>query len=314
MRRVHLAALSVIVVGVAMLTAVPAGATYPGSNGRIAFVRAGDIYTVTATGTGLTRLTTTGNNANPAWSADGQRIAFDSTRTGGGDVYVMQADGTGVQRITVGAAREQNPTWSPDGKQLAYAVSSSCKLWVIRIAPTRGTPTAVVSACSNPDLGFIFDEPDWSPDGTRIAYSRYKYDATGGSFFNSQDLAYVTVATRAQRDVYSSNLFEYQSSPDWAPGGRALLFDCYDDGGDSELCPDAASGNVFRILATGSGATQLTHGGGTEPAGSPDGTLFAYTYISPTDGSKQIRIGNSRGALVRTLARNASQADWQPLP
>src|SRR2546423_6980359 len=44
--------------------------------------RKGDIYTVRADGTGLTRLTTSGDERNPAWSPDGTRIAFTSSRDG----------------------------------------------------------------------------------------------------------------------------------------------------------------------------------------------------------------------------------------
>ncbi len=93
----------------------------PGLNGRIAFVRAGDIYTVQPGGTGLRRLTYTGSNGGPAWSADGTRIAFHrEDRTGNRDICVMRADGTGVQRITRSPSQDSDPTWSPDGTRIAF--------------------------------------------------------------------------------------------------------------------------------------------------------------------------------------------------
>jgi len=82
----------------------PAGAP----NGeQIAFVRRQhdhwEIYAVNADGSGLTRLTTTpqrpdgvpGSSAAPAWSPEGQYIAFYTDRTGEWEIWVMKADGSG---------------------------------------------------------------------------------------------------------------------------------------------------------------------------------------------------------------------------
>ena len=67
-----------VVIGLALLVPASAQASFPGANGKIAFVRAGDIWTMDPDGTNQVNLT---NDApvqnNPAWSADGNRIAFD---------------------------------------------------------------------------------------------------------------------------------------------------------------------------------------------------------------------------------------------
>src|SRR5439155_21699088 len=98
-----------------------AHAALPGNNGKIAFVstRTGnyDIYTMNADGSGQTALTNdTAIDLFPAWSPDGKKIAFDSTRGGGsgGDIWTMDADGSGMTRVTaIGGVGK--PTWSPDG-------------------------------------------------------------------------------------------------------------------------------------------------------------------------------------------------------
>ena len=59
---------------------------------------------------------------DPAWSPDGQKIAFTSNRDGGGndwDIYVMNADGSDIARLTDGAGNEY-PAWSPDGQKIAF--------------------------------------------------------------------------------------------------------------------------------------------------------------------------------------------------
>ena len=108
----------IVAASVALVTAclaLPAQAAFPGQNGKIAFQRAGDIWTMSSDGTGQVNLT---NNAahenNPAWSPDGKQIAFDrvvgpgSTR----QLFVMTAEGTAATPVPNTTLRE-DPTWSP---------------------------------------------------------------------------------------------------------------------------------------------------------------------------------------------------------
>jgi hypothetical protein len=85
----------------ALLTAQPAAAAFPGDNGRIAFVsdRHGndEIYTAAADGSDPQRLTTTSlAEAQPAFSPDATRIAFART----GDIWIMNADGSAAGPLT----------------------------------------------------------------------------------------------------------------------------------------------------------------------------------------------------------------------
>jgi WD40-like Beta Propeller Repeat len=48
----------------------------------------------------------------PAWSPDGERIAFISDRDGPDELFVMRADGTHVTRLTSGEAEKDTPTWA----------------------------------------------------------------------------------------------------------------------------------------------------------------------------------------------------------
>ena len=82
----------------------------------------GGIFTMPLDGSaGPTSLTAdrTGRDADPAWSPDGERIAFRrSTVNSSFDVYVMNANGSTVQRLVGGPASDEKPAWSPDGSQL----------------------------------------------------------------------------------------------------------------------------------------------------------------------------------------------------
>jgi dipeptidyl aminopeptidase/acylaminoacyl peptidase len=67
----------------------------------------------------------TARDSAPAWSPDGSRIAFMSTRGGKPQIYVIAVDGGEATAVTsleqgVGAGPGSGPIWSPDGGTLAF--------------------------------------------------------------------------------------------------------------------------------------------------------------------------------------------------
>lgn len=56
----------------------------------------------------------------PAWSPDGQRIAFSSDRTGNSEIYLMNADGSRLAPVTRHSALDTMPSWSSDGMQIVF--------------------------------------------------------------------------------------------------------------------------------------------------------------------------------------------------
>jgi Tol biopolymer transport system component len=81
-----------------------------------------EIYVMAPSGSNVRRLTDGAATAlNPAWSPDGQRIAFQTNRDGIFDIHVMNADGSNQRRLlTNHPGNEARPAWSPDGRQIAF--------------------------------------------------------------------------------------------------------------------------------------------------------------------------------------------------
>ena len=103
----------------------------------IAFMRRIDgffeIVTIHPDGTGLKQLThTVGNEAHIAWSPDGERMLFTSSRMGFkdevlyennpqpyGEIFVMHYDGTDVEQLTDDQWEEGAPAWQPKAAALS---------------------------------------------------------------------------------------------------------------------------------------------------------------------------------------------------
>jgi Tol biopolymer transport system component len=108
-------------------------------------------------------------HAFPAWSPDGAKIAFSSTRSGDFNIYLESANGTGTAEPLVednGVKRVRD--WSRDGRYIAYDRLSlhGETGWAIWILPLFGDKKPF------PFLQSQFNEqvPSFSPDGKWLAY------------------------------------------------------------------------------------------------------------------------------------------------
>jgi Tol biopolymer transport system component len=116
----------------------------------------------------------------PAWSPDGQRIAFgfggylQSRKTNGAKVMMVNRDGSNPQDLTDGLPNSGFPSWSPDGQRIVYRVWGE-KDSGLRILNLNDKLVQVLTT--------EYDNlPFWSPDGSLISFTR-KHDDNNFDIF-----------------------------------------------------------------------------------------------------------------------------------
>ena len=274
-------------------TPAPAASGEPNTFGRIV---PASVYVVNVDGSDAHTLTNRplAFDARPAWSADGSRIAFESTVDGKRSIWVMQADGQGLRRLTdaAGSASDTSPTWSPAGDRIAYA------------SDRDGNPEIYVVGADGSGSRRLTDHPGadgfpaWSPDGGRIAFLSDR---------DGQPSIWVMAADgSAQRPLVSGRAAE-GARASWSPDGRVVAFASDRDGGNLDVFVaevGAGPGTAIKVI-TGPGLDG-------EPAWSPDGTKLAFA--SDRDGAPQIYVANRDGSnvvKVTSKARSGTPA-WGP--
>ncbi|MFP4249133.1 MAG: TolB family protein [Armatimonadota bacterium] len=89
-------------------------------------------YDPTDRGTNLTADSPFRNEA-PAWSPDGDTIAFHTNRNGDFDIFMMNVDGSEQVAVTADARSDGYPVFSPDGEELA--VTRDREIWTVPAQP-----------------------------------------------------------------------------------------------------------------------------------------------------------------------------------
>ncbi|MGC1377310.1 MAG: DUF5050 domain-containing protein [Anaerolineales bacterium] len=163
-----------------------------------------DIYTLNADGTQLKNLTNTPAASEwvPAWSPDGQKIAFSSDRDGDAEIYVMNKDGSHLVKLTDNHGYDGRPRWSPDGKQIAFETDRDGVDWDIYIMNADGSNPQAVTVNTTSD----FSE-SWSPDGNWLVYVSN----------NDGDNEIFIIDKNGQRQQRLTNNTYNDKSPTWVP-------------------------------------------------------------------------------------------------
>ena len=219
----------------------------------------------------------------PAWSPDGTKLAFVSTREGTPHVYVMNVDGSGTRRLTSSAQEDSHPSWSVDGKRIIFSREGA-----LFVVPSNGGKALRFGH----GLGNAAD-PTFSPDGSAIAYD---YRVPGSPV---REIYVQTAADTGRRQV--THLGNVSALPAWSPDGKTLAFQSNVHGGHYE---------IYTVRADGKDLRQVTRSDSDviQPAWTPDG---AIGFVR--DGAIWTIAGGNETQLT-SGEDDDSAPTWRPAP
>src|SRR5215472_6435601 len=291
-----------------------------------------NIWVVNPDGTGtaaLTKLTSTfASSLNPAWSADGIKIAFSSGRALNGtdadntngtrNVWVVNSDGTGATHLTGLTASGTSvdfPLWSPDGSKIIFQSARNLdgsdslsanfitNIWVVN-SDGSGSATALTKTTVT---GTGNDSAVWSPDGSKVAFSSARAldgsdavntNGTRNIWIVKADGSGVAPLTKLTAVGADSDV------PSWTADGSKVVFQSGRALDGTNAVNTHGTGNVWLINADGSGPTALTKLANSvfESVGnakaSPDGSKMVFTSGRALDGTDALNTNTTRNIWV----------------
>jgi len=117
------------------------------------------LYSMNIDGTSVAKfdLPDMGYVIDPAWSPNGQILAFSWRRPNGNyDIYVMEAATSKIIEITRDAGRNERPSWAPDGRHIVFESTRGGTRQIWSMLADGSQPHQLTTTGHN-------ESPNWSP-------------------------------------------------------------------------------------------------------------------------------------------------------
>ena len=282
------------------------------------------IHVANADGSGALQLTRGDKSASaPAWSPDGQWIAFVSARGGKPQMWRIPLGGGEAEQLTDEKSAPASLRYAPDGKHIAFLMAEAktdeeekadkekrdfrvvgegekrTRLYVVPLekdAAGKRAVRALSPAGANIGDGDGSGDYDWSPDSRQIAFAHQPSPLADD--WTRQDVSVADVSTGAVRALAATAAAE--SSPLFTPDGSQVAFVA------SDVPPTwATAARVYVVPAGGGTPKALAETFDRQPnlAGmSRDGARLYFTETRgtvnrlaalPLDGGPAVDLGRA---------------------
>jgi TolB protein len=227
---------------------------------------------------------------SPAWSPDGQWLAYVSFETKHAAVYVQLVRSGERRQVSARAGVNGAPAWSPDGRKLALTLGGS-----------SGNPDIYILDLGTQDLTRITDdpaidtEPEWAPDGKSLFFTS---DRAGSPQIYQIG---TSAGARPKRLTFGGN---YNARPRVSPDGSQLAMVTLDNGNYRIAIQDLGSGTV-RVLS---------HGHLDEsPSFAPNGATLIYSERESSRGSlATVSTDGLTGLRLKASQGEVREPAWGP--
>ncbi|MFB9831420.1 S9 family peptidase [Actinoallomurus acaciae] len=241
-----------------------------------------DLWRVVLGGGAPSRLTHGPSDSSPAWSPDGENLAFLRAAEGPAQIWLLPASGGDARRLTALPLGAGDPVWSPDGTQIAFSAP----------VDTRATPGEDDAARARREREpIVADRLDYHAEGVGLVRSTRRH-------VHVLDLASGECRRVTDGDWNAGR-------PSWSPDGDRLAFPAAIEA-DADLTRNVAA-HVIDAKATG-GTPRLvgTEGGWAAAVGwTADGEalLVSGTTAEARDGGTALlRVPLDGGETINLAA------------